>query len=88
MADEPTFTAQQALATTAAMRRELGLGEEEFPVQAFVGMISDEIEQLRDRGRDDEAIAAMVSEATGKTVSAELIARYYAPPGQRGAGHD
>jgi hypothetical protein len=36
-------------------------------------MISDEIEQLRASGRSDAAIAALVSEAAGKTVDGESV---------------
>ena len=84
MPDEPVFTAEDALATTASLRRALGLEPELFPVQAFIGMISDEIEQCRERGQDDAAIAALVSKVTGKAVTADLIARFYAPPEERG----
>jgi hypothetical protein len=60
------------------------LAPESFPVQAFIGMISDEIEQLRAAGKDDAAIATLVSDATGKSVDAETITRFYASPEARG----
>ena len=53
-------------------------------MQAFIGMISDEIEQLRAKGRSDAVIATLVSKATGKTIDAETIARFYATPEARG----
>ena len=81
---EPTFTAAQAAQANTALRAPLGLPPESFPVDRFVAMISDEIEQLRTAGRDDAAIAALVRESTGGSISAEDVARHYAPPEQRG----
>lgn len=86
MADETTFKLGEALAAQDAMRRSLGLAEEVFPVEAFVGMISDEIEESRRAGRSDQAIADLVLDTTGKTVTVEDIARYYVAPGDR-PGH-
>ena len=44
--DQPTLTLQQAMAAQSKLRDVLGLPEEQFPLPAFIGMISDEIEQL------------------------------------------
>ena len=82
--DEPTFSGQEASETQTALREALGLDPEQFRLSAFVGMISDEIEQLRARGKDDEQIAALVSAVSGKTVTADQIGRYYASPEERG----
>ncbi len=46
-----TYPIEQALRAQKALREAAGLGPEMFPVEAFVGMISDEIEQLRSQGR-------------------------------------
>jgi|EndMetStandDraft_7_1072992.scaffolds.fasta_scaffold1530638_2 hypothetical protein len=73
----PTFTAEDALKTTAGLRAELGLGPEQFPISAFVGMISDEIRKLRQAGRSDDQIAALVSKLTGKQVSGSTITEHY-----------
>jgi hypothetical protein len=78
-----TFTGKQAAEAQTALRKALGLPPEDFPLQAFVGMISDEIQQLRARGHDDAEIARLVSEATGKAVAPDEIARFYASPAQR-----
>ena len=83
-ADEPTFSGQEASEVQTALRRALDLEPEQFPLPAFVGMISDEIDQLRDAGKDDDAIAALVSAVSGKTITAEQIGRYYASPEDRG----
>lgn len=84
MTDTLTFTGYQAATAQTALRKALGMPPEDFPIQAFVGMISDEIEQLRASGRDDVSIAALVSKATGKTIDAEMITRFYAPSEERG----
>ena len=56
---------------------------ETFPVAAFVGMISDEVEALRKRGHDDEAIAAVIRENSGIAISGAEIAENYAEPEMR-----
>jgi hypothetical protein len=76
----------QALAAQKALRDSLGMPDEQFPLPAFIGMVSDEIEQARAAGRDDAAIAALLSQAGGTQVSAADIARFYAPPEQRQRG--
>lgn len=84
MSEDLTFTGQQAATAQTALREALGLPPENFPVQAFIGMISDEIEQLRAAGKDDAAIARLVSDATGQSVDVETITRFYASPEARG----
>ena len=84
MADDQGFTGQQAATAQTALREALGLPPEKFPMQAFIGMISDEIEQLRAAGRSDEAIAALVSKATGAHVDGATITLFYASPEARG----
>ena len=84
MTDETeTFTLAEALAAQREMRAALGLAEERFPLPAFIGMVSDEIEQLRVNGKSDAEIAALISEATGRAVGAEDVAQYYATERER-----
>ena len=83
MPEDTGFTIEQALAAQRAMRESLGLGEEVFPVPAFIGMVSDEIQQMREAGKQDREIAALIETATGKKISLDEIARFYAPPEQR-----
>ena len=63
--------------------RRRGWSRRGFPVPAFVGMISDEIEQLRRLGRTDEEIAAMVRENSGIEINAAEIEQFYASPEDR-----
>ena len=83
MTRDTTFTAEQAMRTQAALREALGLGLERFPLPAFIGMISDEVEQLRAAGRTDGDIVAMISGSTGQAISEADLQRFYAPPEHR-----
>lgn len=84
VANDHTFTAEQAAAATTAMRMALKQPPEQFSVPRFVAMISDEIEQLRATGMADREIAALVEDATGSPLSAEDVTQYYAPAALRG----
>lgn len=83
---DQTFSIQEAVAVQRELRRSLGLGAEAFSLPAFVGMISDEIEQFRAAGKSDADIAAVIKGAVGRDVSPETIARFYAPPEERHGG--
>ena len=80
MTKERTFTIGQLVAVQKILRETLQLPPEEFPLPAFIGMISDEIEQLRSRGMSDEEIASLLAQTTGVTVRADAIRIYYAQP--------
>ena len=80
----PTFTGQQAATAQTALRRALCLDPEQFSVPAFIGMVSDEIEQLRAQGKTDDQIAELIEQAIGVKLSAETITRFYATPEERG----
>ena len=54
------YPVEGAIRAQKALREAAGLGPEQFPVQAFVGMMSDEIEELRKRGRSDQEIARLI----------------------------
>ncbi len=83
MTQDNGFTLDQAITAQKALRSELGLGEESFPVEAFVGMISDEIDQHREAGRSDEQIAEIIHKATGRTAGTDAIGRFYATAEER-----
>jgi len=65
-----------------------GLGPEMFPVQAFVGMISDEVEILRKQGHSDEQIAQTIKANSRIAITAADIRANYASPEERHGGHD
>lgn len=80
------FSAQEAVAVQRALRETLGLGPERFPLPAFVGMISDEIDQLHQAGRTDAEIAAVIERTIGRQVSPEALQQHYATRSDRARG--
>lgn len=79
----PEYPVEEAVRAEKALREAAGLGPEMFPVQAFVGMISDEIEALRKRGQSDEAIARLIAAHSAIRITAAEIAEHYASPEER-----
>ena len=77
------YPLEEAVKAQKALRTLAGLGPETFPVEAFVGMISDEIEQLRKLGHTDEQIAQVVAANSEIEITAAEIAENYASPEQR-----
>ena len=80
------FTLEQAMKAQAALRSEAGLAPEHFPLPAFIGMISDEIEALQKAGRSEADIAKSISRATGAIVTPDDVREHYAPPEARHRG--
>ncbi len=86
MSDQPshtTYPVEEAVRAQKALRAMAGLAPEMFPVQAFVGMISDEVETLRGQGHSDEEIAKTIESSSGIQITGAEIAEHYAPPEQR-----
>lgn len=80
------YPLQEALKAQTCLRDAAGLGPEMFPVGAFVGMISDEIEALRKTGRTDDQIAELIGQSSAIQITGQEIADHYAAPEQRHAG--
>ena len=72
----PSFTAEQVATAANALRRAAGFDPEEFPQAQVVGMLSDEIRQLRDRGVRDDEIARIIA-AVGVPIDASVIESSY-----------
>ncbi len=83
MSEPKVYSVEEAIKAQKSLRSAAGLGPEQFPVQAFVGMISDEIESLRRRGKSDEEIVAMIRQNSAVEITAEEIAENYASPEER-----
>ena len=83
MQSDKVYSVEEALKAQKALRDLGGLGPEEFPIQAFVGMISDEIEHLRNMGRSDEEIARVIATNSKIDITAAEIAENYASPVER-----
>lgn len=77
------YPLEEAIKAQRSLRDAAGLEPEQFPLEAFVGMISDEIEALRNRGKSDEEIASIIQRSSSIEISAAEIAEYYASPEQR-----
>ncbi|KQY93086.1 MULTISPECIES: hypothetical protein [unclassified Brevundimonas] len=88
MTDQLTFSLDEAIKAQRALREALDLGEERFEVSEFVEMISDEIEQMRDAGKTNDDIAAIVTEATGHRMDPSDLDRHYIAPEDRHGGQD
>ncbi len=85
--DKKTYPLAEALRAQSALREMAGLGPEQFPMQAFVGMISDEVEALRKQGHTDQDIARAIAANSSITITAQEIAEYYATPEERHGEH-
>ena len=85
--EQKTFAVEEAVRAQKALRELAGLEPEMFSIQAFVGMISDEVETLRNHGHTDHEIAQTIEASSKITVSAADIAAYYASPEQRHSAH-
>ena len=81
------YPVEEAVRAQKALRTAAGLGPEMFPIQAFVGMISDEIDSLRKAGKSDEQIAALVRQNSSIQISGDEISHFYASPEQRRQNH-
>ena len=83
MAEDEGFSADQTASATIALRAELGLPPQRFPIETFVGMISDEIEAMRDAGKSDGDISRILRERCAIDIDAATLARHYASPNER-----
>lgn len=83
MSEPKMYPVEEAVKAHKALRAASGLGPEMFPIQAFVGMISDEVESLRKRGKTDEEIAKIVQENSSTEITATEIAENYATSEER-----
>jgi hypothetical protein len=77
------YPLEEALKAQRSLRDAAGLAPEQFPIEAFVGMISDEIESLRKRGKSDEQIAELIRSNSAIEITADEIAENYASPQDR-----
>ncbi len=83
-----TYPVEQAVRAQRALRDAAGLGPEMFPIQAFVGMISDEIEELRSQGKTNNEIAGLITANSSIAITASEIAENYASPDDRHQSHE
>ena len=82
MASEPTYTADQIATAARELRDAAGTPEEQFTLEQAIGMLSDEIRILRERGFSDNRIADLFT-SFDIQATPEGIGRYYRPGGPR-----
>ena len=75
-AEGKSYPIEEALRAQTALRQLAGLEPEQFPVEAFVGMISDEIEILRVRGYTDGQIADVIRKNSRIAITPDEIATH------------
>ncbi len=83
MSGEQTYPLSEAMKAQAALRAAANLPPESFPLPSIIGMFSDEIETLRNRGMSDIAIAELIGKSSSIRVDAKTLAELYATPEQR-----
>ncbi|MDX2266081.1 MAG: hypothetical protein NW215_14065 [Hyphomicrobiales bacterium] len=88
MAKETMFTLADFLTAQKALRDASGAEEETFNIEELIGMASDEIEMLKDQGKSDDEIAALMQKATGKPVTGAEVKEHYLTPEEREAWDD
>ena len=81
------YPVEEAIRAQKALREAAGLGPEMFPIQAFVGMISDEIQHLRAQGKTDEEIASLIAANSSIQITPCEISENYASPETRHPTH-
>lgn len=82
------YPVEEAVRAQKALREAAGLSPEMFPIRAFVGMISDEVDELRKRGKTDEEIARLIGMSSSIKITASEIAENYASPEDRHQPHE
>ena len=79
MAEEMTYTADQVAVAARELRQAAGSDEQRFTGSQVVGMLSDEIRLLRERGFNDARIADLLT-GFDIRVSAQDVARHSERP--------
>jgi len=83
MSESTKYSIEEAMKAQRSLRDAAGLEPEQFPLEAFVGMVSDEIETLRKRDKTDEEIASIIRNSSAIEITAAEIAENYASPEER-----
>lgn len=87
MSDTKSYPIEEALKAQSALRSAAGLPAEQFSIDSFVGMISDEIQVLREQGRSDDEIASLIGKHSRIEISSADIGANYASPEERHQRH-
>ena len=79
-----SFPLDQVMKALCALRAAAHLPQESFSAEQFVGMISDEIEVLREHGHKDAEIAFLIHSGSDIDISEAQIRKFYITPEARG----
>lgn len=80
---EQSYPLEEAMKAQAALRSAARMPAERFPLPQIVGMFSDEIDALRNQGRPDNEIAAIICGNSTLRVSEDDVQKFYASPEDR-----
>ena len=83
---EQSYPLEEAMKAQAALRSAARMPPERFPLPQIISMFSDEIEALRNQGRPDDEIAAIIAGSSTMRVTANEIQKFYSSPEARGKG--
>ena len=80
----PEFTLEQGLKARALLRAKGNMPTESFDEKQLIGMISDEIRELRTIGVSDEEIARTLQQDAGLPLDSSAISEHYVDTSQYG----
>ncbi|HZV92395.1 MAG TPA: response regulator [Caldimonas sp.] len=69
-AEPARFSADDLMRAQHALRQGMGLGNETYPLDTFLGLLGEDIAQLRRLERSDADIAELISGALGRPITA------------------
>jgi len=81
--EEQAYPLEEILKAQGALRSAAKMPPERFPLPYAIGMFSDEIDVLRQKGRPDNEIAAIISGNSVIQVDADCLQRFYVAPQNR-----
>ena len=90
--EDQAYPLEEVMKAQSVLRSAARMAPERYPLPQIIGMLSDEIQALREKGRSDDEIAAIITGNSLIHVDADCLQRFYATPEQRGkddseAGH-
>ena len=70
------FSAEDVMHAQHGLRQTMGLGPQAFDAAQFIGLLGDEIRQLKVIGKSPAEIAALISKAIGRELPAALMEQH------------
>lgn len=82
-AEQQAYPLEDVVKALAALRSAARMQPERLPLPRVIAMLSETIQSLREQGRPDDEIAAIISGNSVINVDAGCIQRFYVEPGAR-----